>query len=266
MNTWSVRAWCMVAMLSCVGVSFAQYDQYIWQTNKTANLDVVAAQPLIEKLKGEVDRITTAGHLAPLRMQQGDVTGEGTFFYWEPGRIITTLAMAYPYMDAPRQQAIRAYVNAELATDAYRPWTTAGDFMPPFTGARREHYSMTQQWGWTWFQSMESSRGPTRIATLYGLWLYAYNSGDWAAVSSNWTAIKSFYTNRYQNGNIYGTMSAHIAMARMAHYMNDTAMVASATGYAQTYFNQGLNFTTIENNARTYYSYNYDSTARSNYV
>jgi len=254
----------IVVLVSVLNVS-AQYENYIWQTNRTSNLDTTGAQWAIESLRTEVDKILASGHLAPLRMEQGDVKNQGTFFYWEPGRIITTLAMAYPYLTPSQQQSVKTYVNNELSNANYTPWAS-GNFMPAFTGARREYYTMNSQWSWNFFNSNEGSRGPTRIATLYGLWLYAFNSGDWAVVSNNWSAIKNFYSNNSGNANLYGTMSAHIAMARMAYKMNDSTMQTTAVNNATSMFNTGKNFTTIENNAKTYYSFNYNVGGRPNYV
>ncbi len=90
----------------CLVAGFAHsqtYDTIIWEVQKTNNLNTTAAQPYIDALRAEVDKILAAGHLAPLRMEQGDVKGQGLMLYWEPGRIITTLAMAYPYLTASQQ-------------------------------------------------------------------------------------------------------------------------------------------------------------------
>jgi len=237
--------------LAAANVAAGPYDVYIWETPRVTNV-TGDAQWLTAHLQSEVDKILAAGHLAPLRISGSDQDGEGYYQYPEPGRIVTTLAMAYPHLTPAQQQAVKTYLNTEFATAAYTPWSTATS-LPPDQGARREPFTMTQLYQWSWWWGIHGQTRP-RVAPLYGLWLYAYRSGDWAVVSNNWSAIKSFYSARTAQGGLYGTMGAHAAMARMAQRMNDTAMMNSAVSNAEAAFNTGLDFNAVENLARTYYN------------
>jgi len=266
----------LILLLYCFGLitGYTQtYDKYIWETYYSVNVST-EADKLINKLRTEIDKILAAGHLAPLRFDSSDTKYQGIYLYQEPGRILNTLAMAYPYLTPTQKTAVQNYVRHELSVSAWTPWSSNTN-LHPTDGARREYYTMigmapthmwdgdsgiwvtTGAWQWDYWWAMDGSKRP-RIHTLYGLWLYAYNSGDWDVVTNNWTAIKNFYNSRSSQGNIYGTMSAHIAMARMAHKMNDTAMRDTAVNNANTNF--ALPYSTVMNNQETYYTlvgYNY---------
>jgi hypothetical protein len=259
----------------------AQYETYIWQTPQTVNIST-EAQPLIDKLRAEIDKILAAGHLAPLRYNSTDIKLTGLYFYQEPGRIINTLAYAYPYLTQTQQAVVRTYVRAELNTPDYRPWSSA-QFMHPTQGARREFYRMvgmrptrewdpdsgiwttTGAWQWDYWWAMDGSKRPT-FYCLYGLWLYAYLSGDWAVVTDNWTAIKNYYNARKSQANIYGTMGSCIAMARMAYKSSDTAMMNTAIADCNTAL--ALTFSQVDANREAYFTpvgYNYGGNGRGSF-
>lgn len=251
-------------------------DRYLWETCISSN---VAAPPEdIDALREEVDRILTAGHLAPLRIQQADQKVEGYALYQEPGRIIATLAMAYPYLTPAQQTQVRTYVRAECANPAWAPWSVQMH-LPPQQGSRREWYTMvgmapthfwdqdsgiwvtTGVWQWDWWWALDGQRRP-RIATLYGLWQYAFISGDWDVVRDSWDAIKTCYLAYRDQAETYGTMSAHIAMARLAHFMNDTDMLAVSSSAFAASLLAGLNFSVVENKTTSYYDFMYGNSRR----
>jgi hypothetical protein len=251
-------------------------DRYLWETCVSSN--VAAPQEDVDALRTEVDRILNAGHLAPLRMQQADQKVEGYALYQEPGRIVATLAMAYPYLTATQQAQVRTYIRAECANPAWAPWSVQMH-LPPQQGSRREWYTMvgmgpthmwdqdsgiwvtTGVWQWDWWWALDGQRRP-RIATLYGLWLYAFVSGDWDVVRDNWDAIKNCYYGYREQAETYGTMSAHIAMARMARFMGDTDMLANSTSSFAASLAAGLNFAAVENKTTAYYEFMYGPTNR----
>jgi hypothetical protein len=115
---------------------------------------------------------------------------------------------------------------------------------------------MTQNWQWDWWWGQDGQYRP-RASVLYGLWLYAYYTNDWTVVTNNWTSIKSFYNTYSGQGNMYGTMSIHIAMARMAHKMNDGPVMQTAVTNADRAFQNGLLFSTAETAAKSYYRNQY---------
>jgi hypothetical protein len=236
----------MAAVVMTAGLLRAQqpFDRYVWETPVSTAVSS-AAQPHVDALREEVDWILQQGHIAPLRYNATDIAVTGIYLYWEPGRIITTLANAYPYLTQEQQQSVRAYVNAELAVHDYRPWSSSA-YMHPAQGARRESYAMTGHpptrewdpysgiwvttgvWQWDYFWRMDANRRPT-LHTLYGLWLYAFRSGDWDVVRNHWADMKTYYQQRRWQGDLYGTAGAHIAMARMAYVMHDTETVRQAS-------------------------------------
>src|SRR5262249_40185253 len=135
------------------------------------------------------------------------------FVYEEPGRILTTLAWAYPHLRAEQQKAVRHYVAQELADDRFAPW---GELpMPRAVGARRERHPMERVWG----ADVKAGVNHPSVHTIYGLWLYAYRSGDWPLLASNWARISQAYERRGYQGNLYGTMGAHVGMARIASHL-----------------------------------------------
>lgn len=213
---------------------------------------IAGAADLAQELRGEIQRVLDAGHLAPLYISYADQESAGYTVYQEPGRIITTLAWAYPYLATNQQAATRAYVNAEFNNPTNAPWgLTAygknGDSnypLPRNAGHPREHHPRTR---W-WYERANFGSNRPFLHTLYGVWLYGYRSGDWTAISNHWPAIKTLYNN-YGAGDayrLYGTMSVHVAMARLAAQFGDAAMRATATNNLQARLQAGLDFNAVE--------------------
>jgi len=216
-------------------------DKYAWEFPRATS--VAGADDLITDLQEEVQKILNAGHLAPIYISYADQDSAGYKVYQEPGRIITTLAWAYPYLTDPQKTAVRAYAAAELADARFAPW---GPYpMPDMVGTPRELHLKTQ---W-WYSRSGNFLSRPSVQTIYGLWLYGHRSGDWALIQNNWNSIKTMYGSRAGQGNLYGTMGAHVAMARLAHRFNDAAMRTTALNNLQTQLDAGLNFSTVENNA-----------------
>lgn len=217
-----------------------QIDKYAWEFPQVTG--VGGADDLTAELQEEVQKILDAGHLAPIYISYSDQESVGYKVYQEPGRTITTLAWAYPYLTDAQKTAVRAYVAAEMANSNFAPWGPAS--LAGNVGTPRELHLKTK---W-WFEVTNFQFRPT-VHTLYGLWLYGHRTGDWALLQNYWTNIKSMYSSRSSQGNLYGTMGAHVAMARLADKFNDAAARTSALNNLQTQLDAGLNFTAIENNA-----------------
>lgn len=214
------------------------------------------ADSLIEILRDEVDRILEAGPLAPLYISFADQESVGYQVYQEPGRIITTLAWAYPWLDEARQTATRQYVNQLFADPVHSPWgvTPGGKNgnsnypLPRDAGSPREEHPK-EQW---WYANDHFGRNRPFLHTLYGVWLYGFRSGDWQAIDNNWNTIRTRYQN-YANSTetqLYGGMGVHIAMARLAQRRDDTATRDTALVNLRNALTQGLNFEAIETIAR----------------
>ena len=253
----------VLAAIVAAGAAQAQpYDNYVWQFPVVSNISS-SADDLKTILQDEVQRILDAGHLAPQHAYMGDEVEEAYYLYAERGRVITTLAWAYPYLTTAQQSSARTYVANELSNANYAPWITTSKYIPSATGARHEVFPCQFVWNWDRWISEDGQYRPT-VATLYGLWLWAYRANDWTVVSNNWTAIKTGYSSLSGQANIYGTMCAHIAMARMAQYMNDTTQRDAAINNLNTAFNDGKTFATIESRCSSqttgYYRFMYRST------
>src|SRR6185436_14137187 len=150
---------------------------------------------------------------------------------------------AYPHVTAAQQTSIRNYVASELADSRFAPWATYP--MPKNVGTPRELHPRTK---W-WYENANFGQYRPSVQTIYGLWLYGYRSGDWNLTSNNWSNVKTMYSNRSSQGNLYGTMCAHAAMARLADRFGDSATRTTATNNLQAQLNAGLNFSQIESNA-----------------
>ncbi len=174
------------------------------------------ANDLIAILQWEIEQVLDAGHLAPIRLAFGDLPYEHYFLYQEPGRILTTLAWAWPYLTPTQQARALAYAEAELEHPAFAPW--ANEFtMPRDVGARREWYVSTDLWG------LDATFGDfrPRLHTLYGFWLFCYRSGQTEWMKKYYARARDFYFNQNQRARLYGDMCGHLAMARLAHVNGD---------------------------------------------
>lgn len=235
----------LVALLAGAGLAEAQSvdpTPYAWEFPQVSAIGA-GADSLRSELQGQVQAILDAGHLAPLYISYSDQQSAGYAVYLEPGRIVTTLAWAYPYLTSAQQTSVKSYVASELADARFAPWGTYP--MPKNVGTPRESHPKTK---W-WYESATFGQYRPSVQTIYGLWLYGYRTGDWTLIQNNWAAIKSLYSARSAQANLYGTMCAHIAMARLADKFSDSATRTTALNNLQTQLNAGLNFGAIEQNA-----------------
>jgi len=227
---------------------------YAWEFPFVTGVSL--ADPLVSELRSEVQRILDAGRLAPLYVSFSDQESVGYTVYQEPGRIITTLAWAYPYLDSAQQSAVRAYVNAEFNSATNSPWgvTSYGKNgnsnypLPHFAGTPREDHPKA---AW-WFANASFANARPFLQTLYGVWLYGYRTGDWQAASNHWSAIRQLYSNYGSDDayRLYGTMNVHVAMARLADQFGDATTRTTALSKLQAGLNAGLDLATVESLAQ----------------
>jgi hypothetical protein len=239
----------LTLMLS--GASFAQtvdITPYAWQFPVATGAN---APDMVARLQEEIQKVLSAGRLTPQRAYYSDQsTYEEYWQYMQPGRIITTLAWAYPYLPTAQQASVQSYVAAELADATHAPW--AASPMPVTSGTTRRELSPLNRVTYFTPASPFAKNQPS-VHTIYGLWLYAWRTGDWALIQSYWPAIVSMYNARSGQGDLYGTMGAHVAMARLADKFGDNATRTSALNNLQTQLNAGLTFSTIESRASSKY-------------
>src|SRR5689334_17094068 len=139
---------------------------YAWQFPAAAGVN---APDLVGRVQEEVQKVLDAGRLTPQRAYYGDLGNDEQYWqYIEPGRIVTTLAWAYPYLTTAQQAGVRAYVAAELASGTHAPWASA-PLSPTVSGTRRELHPLYRP---TYVGTPFGASHPS-IHTIYGLWLYA---------------------------------------------------------------------------------------------
>jgi len=227
------------------------YDKYIWETPRTAGIDEARTAPLRAELAYEVQQILDAPPLGPLRVAYGDVPFEAYWLYYERGRIITTLAYAYPHVSPQQQAGIRTYVRNLLASEEQAPWNEG--LLPQKYGAERRLYKTPVREG---RYVTHVNRPVPTLHVLYGLWLYGDRTGDWEPIQSNWQSIRQRYLQGVPREPIlYGQMSAHIAVARMAKRFGDAGTQAAAEAALERDFDEGRDSNAIEQRQRkTHYA------------
>jgi hypothetical protein len=235
------------------------WTKYCWQTCRVSEV-ASSASNLVGELRAEVQQILEAGPLAPLRTVYADLEQDPYFLYWQGGRIVTTLAYAWPHLDAVQQAAVKQYVRAELADERRAPWTPKG-FMPPDQGARRERHGFHEPRGWDRYWGMWGAKKPA-MGSFYGLWLYADRSGDWDCLKLHYPEITQLYLRKAGQGGLYGTMGAHLAMARMARHFEDAPTLRLAVSNAAAAFQTGTNFAAVEAATQTYWKERYEPRQR----
>ena len=244
----------------------------------TLDLTAPKASPpadLVQRVQAEVRAVVTSGgHLMPFYLERGfsntavwppgDATSpdtlprviyksHGNVYWFDPGELLYTLAMAYPYLDATLQQQTKAYIAAEMAR--YTPLDrmpfndTKADWLR--TGIPRERYDVP-------FRA-ELNNWPTvkaNLETLYGLWLWSKNSGDWTYACSNTTQVKALYNDMKGNLRYYADIGGLIGYARLAQGLVtqkcagwSSADVTAAQQTAISGLTTGLNFTTYRDQA-----------------
>ncbi|MFZ4520791.1 MAG: T9SS type A sorting domain-containing protein [Bacteroidales bacterium] len=241
-------AW--IALLVSFGTMLeAQVDvnKYLWQYPLEQNLFADPEMKML--LQEQMQKIIDTGTLCfrPMTCRYSDQVYENYFLYQEPGRILQTSALAYPHLPAAQQTALRLMVPALLASTVHAPWSPNPQARD--AGIRREFYAADDIWG------LNSGFGMYRptIQGVYSLWLYLYRTGDTSAIQPWYEQIRTFYNNKcgagVDPGNLYGTMSAHIGMARLATIFNDTAQVTVASGRIASNLQNGLDMHYVDSMA-----------------
>jgi hypothetical protein len=223
LSTAFVGVMILTGSLSGVRAGTGVYDKYLWETARATDIDAGRTAAMVAELRGETQRILDAGPLAPLRLSYADIPYEAYWIYYERGRVITTLAYAYPYLSAQQQESVKKYVHRLLSEPTHAPWQQG--VKAATDGAPRSLHGREITQG----RYPKAEDCPT-IHVLYGLWLYGDRTGDWETIGLYWPAIRECYMDSVDTAVLlYGQMSAHIAVARMARRFGDdrTAEIAS---------------------------------------
>src|SRR4029453_9180740 len=100
-----------ITILAGIGASSHgadDFSKYIWEFPEAAPISLPAdRQWLLDNLRTEIDKVLAAGPLAPYYFNAGDLHHEGYFLYVASGRIVTTLAWAYPHLTSAQQAQVK---------------------------------------------------------------------------------------------------------------------------------------------------------------
>jgi len=212
-------------------------ERYAWEFPVVTKIPAEPVASLKSELLAQIDDVVAAGSLTPWRVNHADEHTDGYFVYLEPGRIVTTLAWAYPHLDAERQAAVKHYVRAQFQSDVFAPWNP-GRLNADVAGTRREFHPINRIGNWT--PGWQATR-PT-IQSLYGAWLWAYRAADFDGVRPYWDKIKTCYRAKAAEGDIYSTMNAHVGMIRLAGVFHDAEVKEAAWRNLSNTLHMGLSF------------------------
>jgi outer membrane protein assembly factor BamB len=224
---------------------------------------------LVERLRAEMRDIVRAdGHLMPYYVQRGFSTpqvwpnvtpnppgpprishdGDGNVYWHDPGELLYTMALAYPYLDAVLQADTRAYVAAALArypVVSDLPWNGLPWLK---TGVARERYPVPQRGALNNWPPVGAS-----IQSLYGLWLWSRHTNDWTHAAALWNDAKALFMSRKGTMTYYADIAGAIGYARMAAHLGDAAAAADGTSAAVQAMQAGLAFETFRTRAESEY-------------
>ena len=237
MKTLHVFIFFLAAMTPPVSLLALDVNRYAWEFPVTTNIVESDTRPLKSQLFDQIDDILAAGSLTPWRVNHADEMADAYFVYLEPGRIVATLAWAYPHLSRDRQAKVKEYVHKHFESDIFAPWNL-GRLPADAAGTRREFHPLNRVGNWT--VNWQSAR-PT-IQSLYGVWLWAYIAGDFDAVKPHWDRIRTCYKTKLAQGDIYSTMNAHIAIVRLAQAFGDSAALDAAMTNLTANLQMGLTF------------------------
>lgn len=241
-------------------------------------LDLTAPDPnpnpaVVAQIQEQVMKIVAAGnHLMPMFLHRGYTKSQiwpynttnpcsptpclpeithlatGNAYWFDPGELLYTMAMAYPYLTSSQKSALKSYMAAEMArypTLQDLPWG-ANEWLKQ--GSARETFEVAFR------TSLNNWPPPGRnLATLYGLWLWSKNTGDWSYAQSHWSEVVSLFNQRKGTMLYYADISGAIGFARMAAHFGFTTDYNNGVQAAVSAMQAGLNFTTFRTRAETQY-------------
>ena len=217
---------------------------------------------LAGKLRLAVSELVSGSqHLVPFFLERGftnpqiwpadtqaDKTGipaitfgaNGNADWHDPAELLYSLALAYPYLDAPLQAQVKAYIEAELERYPLLedlPWGDASrDWL--HQGAPRERYAVPMRGQ---LNNWPPPAAP--ITGLYALWLWSRNTGDWSYAQAHWPQARSLFNSRQGSlDTYYANLAGAFGYARLAQHFGDSAAQAEASAAALSALQAGLDF------------------------
>jgi hypothetical protein len=196
---------------------------------------------LVNQLREEVQKLIEASdHLIPYYLERGfsfpyvwpyntshpctpepclpsiEYIAHGTAYWHDPGEFLYSMALAYPYLDQSLQSDVVNYVYSEL--ERYPPLQNLpwGDDQRDWLrdGEKRELYAVPFR------EELNNWPPPSaNISTLYALWLWSKNTGDWSYAQTHWNEVTNLFNSRRNDVEYYADIAGSIGYARMASYL-----------------------------------------------
>lgn len=219
-------------------------DKYLWEYPLQEEL--VLNYELINELRSHFDDIIESGDLffRPLPCRYHDQLTEHYFLYKEPGRILQTIAVAYPYLREDQRNAIRPMVTELLNNPIHSPWSM--NLLSEDSGKNREPYESEVLWG----EGNDYQRFRPTIQNVYAIWSYVYRTHDTLSIATHYEDIRNFYQQKAltgsDRGDMYGTLSAHVGMARLANIFGDDATIQSVRNRLGNLLDNATNIDNID--------------------
>jgi outer membrane protein assembly factor BamB len=162
---------------------------------------------LVNRLNKEVKDFLLAAngnHLMPYYIERGRTTlqvwpynaksgqsgipeinrqSHGNGFWHDPGELLYSMAMAYPYLDTTLKAQLKTYITQELGRYPLLQDLPYDNLPWLRTGSPREQYNMAPS-----FRSSLNNWPPVGASStsLYSLWLWSKNTGDWSYAQTLW--------------------------------------------------------------------------------
>jgi len=234
---------------------------YVW--SDTSRPVAYADDDLIARLEEEVRSILATGHLAPFFVERGFKTREGipsdsshpedgsnsfrpgNVYWFDPGELIYTLSLAYPYVSNDLRFQLHTYLRNEMQRyPPLKPLPCPMETTWFVDGTRRESYEVTVVPG-VW-----PPPAPP-LSTLYALWVYADATGDWSYLSAHWAEIRALFNEKKDEVDSYAAISGAIGYARSASHLGHTAEAQEGQDVAVAAMSAGQDFAAFVEMANT---------------
>jgi hypothetical protein len=231
-----------------------------------------APADLVSRLRDEVHAIVTADdHLMPFYLERGFTTSflwphdvppdksglpkvtygdHGNVYWHDPGELLYTMALAYPYLDGQLQSSVKQYMAREMAlyppledlpyNDSNHDWLRRG--------TPREGYDVP-------FRNSLNSYPPpaASLSALYAVWLWSKNTGDWSFAQSHWADVTALFNARRTNMTYYSDIAGAIGYARMAQHLGHMSAYDDGVQAAVNAMQAGRDLTAYIDYARNQY-------------
>jgi outer membrane protein assembly factor BamB len=242
----------------------------------TLDLTSPATNPdpeLVDQLRKQISAtIETGSHLMPFYLERGFSTpflwpynttnppgppavqyiNSGNVFWQDPGELLYSLALSYPYLDTALKTKVKSYLTSEM--NRYPPlgnlpWSSSPAPAWLVQGTSRETYAVP-------FRSSLNSWPPPapNLSAIYGLWLWSKNTGDWSYAQSHWPEVKNLFEARRGSILYYADIAGAIGYARLASHFGYSADYQAGRDTAVAAMQAGLDFDTFQQRAASQYT------------